>query len=145
MRYIKCLAIFACYFRKFPAMTKTTPGNLVSEIFLPYHFIKPSTNPKSSHMSDYIHQNYVNVSNEPVKVEQQLLEISSEMDNYPCITITENSSDTKITIMRTSSIVRESNFEWWITEALDMFLFRNHLKTVEKIRCKIRLFRKYMH
>ena len=111
MRYIKCLAIFVCYFQKFPAMTETIPGNHVSEIFLPYHFIKTSTNLKSGHMSDYIHQNYVNVSNEPIKVEQPILESSSEMDNFPCITITEHSADTKITIMRTNSSARESTFE----------------------------------
>ena len=92
-------------------MTETIPGNHVSEIFLPYHFIKTSTNLKSGHMSDYIHQNYVNVSNEPIKVEQPILESSSEMDNFPCITITEHSADTKITIMRTSSTARESTFE----------------------------------
>ena len=32
-----------------------------------------------------------------------------------------------------------------LTEAPDMFWFRNHLKIVEKMRCKIRPFRKYMY
>ena len=32
-----------------------------------------------------------------------------------------------------------------LTEAPDVIRFMNHLKIVEKMRCKIKLFRKYMY
>ena len=42
------------------------------------------------------------MANEPLKVENPLLESSSEMEKLQCITNTEHSSDTKITVMGTS-------------------------------------------
>ena len=43
----------------------------------------------------------VNMANEPLKVEKPLLESSSEIDKLQCITNTEHSPDTKITVMGT--------------------------------------------
>ena len=39
-------------------------------------------------MSNFIGQNEVNMANEPLKVQQSLLESSSEMDKLPCFTRT---------------------------------------------------------
>ena len=47
------------------------------------------------------------MANEPPKLEQQLLESSSEMDKLPCLTNTEHSPDTKITLMGSSFPARE--------------------------------------
>ena len=52
-------------------------------------------------MSNFIRQNEGNMTNEPLKVEKPLLESSSEIDNLPCITNTEHSPDTQITVMGT--------------------------------------------
>ena len=43
-------------------------------------FINTSTDPDSGHVSDYIREIEVNMTGEPLKVEQPLLESSSEMD-----------------------------------------------------------------
>ena len=58
-------------------------------------------------MSNHIHQNYVNMANEPLIVEQPLLKSSSEFSILPCITYTEHSPDTKTTVMGTSFPARE--------------------------------------
>ena len=58
-------------------------------------------------MSNFIRQNEGNVANEPLKVEKQLLESSSEIDKSPCITNTEHSPDTKITEMGRSFPAQE--------------------------------------
>ena len=71
------------------------------------HFINTSTNPKSCHMSNFIRQNEDNMANEPLKVQQSLLESSSEMDKLRCITNTEHSLVTKITVMGTKFLSRE--------------------------------------
>ena len=52
-------------------------------------------------MSNFIRQNQVNMVHEPLKVEKPLLESSSEMDKLQCITNTEHSPGTKITVMGT--------------------------------------------
>ena len=39
------------------------------------------------------------MANEPLKVEKPLLESSSEMDKLPCVTKTEHSPYTKISVM----------------------------------------------
>ena len=52
-------------------------------------------------MSNFIRQNEVNMANEPLKVEKPFLESSSEMDKLQCITNTEHSPDTKVTVMGT--------------------------------------------
>ena len=67
-------------YSKFPAITKTNPANHVPEILQPHHIINTSTNPDGGHMPNYIRQIKVNISNEPLKVEQPLRESSSEMD-----------------------------------------------------------------
>ena len=90
-------------FSEFPAITKSTPANHVPEIFQPQHYINTSTNPESCHMSNFIRQNEVNTANEALKVEKPVLESSSEMDKLQCITNTEHSPDTKITVMGTRS------------------------------------------
>ena len=61
-----------------------------------------STTPGGCHKSNSIRQIEVNMANEPVKVEQPLLESSSEMDKLPCKTNAKHSPDTKITVMETS-------------------------------------------
>ena len=58
-------------------------------------------------MSNYIRQIEVNMANEPLKIEQPLLESSSEMDKLQCITNTEHSPHTKITVMGTSFSAQE--------------------------------------
>ena len=58
-------------------------------------------------MSNFICQNEVNMANEPFKVQQPLLENSSEMDKLPCFTKTAVSPVTKITLMGTSFPAQE--------------------------------------
>ena len=94
-------------YSKFPAITKTIPANHVPEILQPHSFINTSTNPDGSHMYNYIRQIKVNIANESLKVEQQLLESSSEIDKLPCKTYTKHSPDTKITLMGTSFPAQE--------------------------------------
>ena len=84
-----------------PTNNKTTPANHVPKILQPQHSINTSTNPEGCHMSNFIRQNEVNMANEPLKIEKPLLESSSEMDKLQCITKTEHSPDTKITVMGT--------------------------------------------
>ena len=50
-------------------------------------FINTSTNPDGCHMSNFIGQNEVSMANEPLKVQQSLLESSSEMDKQFLLTI----------------------------------------------------------
>ena len=66
------------------------------------HFINTSTNPEGCHMSNFIRQNEVNKANELLKVQQPLLESSSEMDKLRCITDTAHSPVTKTTVMGTN-------------------------------------------
>ena len=94
-----------------PAITKTTPANHVPETLQPHSFINTSTNPDGSHMYNYIRQIEVNIANEPLKVEQQILESSSEIDKLPCKTYTKHSPDTGITLMGTVFLLK--NFECW--------------------------------
>ena len=47
------------------------------------------------------------MANKPLRVEKPLLESSSEMDKLPCITNTEHSLDTKITVMGTKVPAQE--------------------------------------
>ena len=42
------------------------------------------------------------MANEPLIVEQPFVKSSSEMDKLPCLTNTEHSPDTKISVIRTS-------------------------------------------
>ena len=58
-------------------------------------------------MSNFIRQNEVNEANELLKVQQSLLESSSEMDKLRCITNTAHSPFTKTTVMGTSFPSRE--------------------------------------
>ena len=58
-------------------------------------------------MYNYIRQIEVNIANEPLKVEQQLLESSSEIDKLPCKTYRKHSPDTKITLMGTNFPAQE--------------------------------------
>ena len=58
-------------------------------------------------MSNFICENKINMANEPLKVQQPLLESSSEMDKLRCITNTARSPVTKITVMETSFPSRE--------------------------------------
>ena len=63
---------------------------------LQQHFINTSPNPEGCHMSNFIRQNEVNMANEPLKVQQSLLESSSEIDKLRRITNTAHSLVTKI-------------------------------------------------
>ena len=83
-------------YSEFPAITKTTPANHVPEVLQPQHSI---ITPEGCYMSNFIRQNEVKMANESLKVEKPLLESSSEMDKLQCITNTEHSPDTKITVM----------------------------------------------
>ena len=58
-------------------------------------------------MSNFIRQNEVNKANELLKVQQPLLESSSEMDKLRCITNTAHSPNTKTTVMGTNFPSRE--------------------------------------
>ena len=58
-------------------------------------------------MSIFIRQNESNMVNEPLKVQQSLLESSSEMDELRCIANTAHSPVTKITVMGTDFSTRE--------------------------------------
>ena len=58
-------------------------------------------------MSNFIRQNEVNMANELLKVQQPLLESSSEMDKLRCITNTAHSPVTKTTVMGTNFPSRE--------------------------------------
>ena len=78
----------------------------------PHSFINTSTNPDGSHMYKYIRQIGVNIAYEPLIVEQQLLESSSEIDKLPCKTYTKHSTDSKITFMGTIFPAQES----WVLE-----------------------------
>ena len=71
------------------------------------HFINTSTNPEGCHMLNFIRQNEVKMSNEPLKVQHPLLENSSEMDKLRCITNTALSPVTKSTVMGTNFPSRE--------------------------------------
>ena len=73
------------------------------------HLINTSTNPEGCHMSNFIRQNEVNIANEPLKVQQSLLECSTEMDKLRCITNTARSPVNKITVMGTNFFLE--NFE----------------------------------
>ena len=86
-------------YSKLTAITKNTPTNYVAEILQKQLFINTSTNPDGCHMSNFIGQNEVNMANEPLKVQQSLLESSSEMDKLPCFTKTAFSPVTKFFMM----------------------------------------------
>ena len=58
-------------------------------------------------MSNFIRQNEVNKANELLKVQQPLLESSSEMDKLRCITNTAHFPVTKTTVMGTNFPSRE--------------------------------------
>ena len=65
------------------------------------HVTNTSTNPEDCHMSIFICQNKINMANEPLIVQQPLLESSSEMDKLRCITNMAHSPVTKNTVMET--------------------------------------------
>ena len=71
------------------------------------NFINTSTNSEGRHMSNFICQNEVIKANELLKVQQSLLESSSEMDKLRCITNTAHSPVTKTTAMGTNFPSRE--------------------------------------
>ena len=69
-------------------------------------------------MSNFIRQNEVNKANELLKVQQPLLESSSEMDKLRCKTKTAHSPVTKTTVMGTNFFHLEnlSDREYQLTE-----------------------------
>ena len=58
-------------------------------------------------MTNFIRQNEVNKANELLKVQQPLLESSSEIDKLRCIINTAHSPVTKTTVMGTNFLSRE--------------------------------------
>ena len=58
-------------------------------------------------MSNFIRQNEVNMANELLKVQQPLLESSSELDKLRCISNTAHSPVSKITVMGINFLSRE--------------------------------------
>ena len=60
-------------YSKCPAIAKTTSANH-PEMLLKQPFINTCTNPDGVHVSNYIRQIEVDMENEPLKVEQPLLE-----------------------------------------------------------------------
>ena len=79
-------------------------------MFLKYYnnnTLSTHTYPEGCHMSNFIRQNEVNKANELLKVQQPLLESSSEMDKLRCITNTVHSPVTKTTVMGTNFPSRE--------------------------------------
>ena len=63
----------------FPANTKTTPSNHFPEILHLQHFINTITTSDGGPISTSIRRIEVNMANESLKVEQPLLQRSSEM------------------------------------------------------------------
>ena len=55
-------------------------------------------------MSNFLRQNEVNMANKPLKVQQPLLESSSEMDKLRCLT---NTAHSPVTVMGTNFLSRE--------------------------------------
>ena len=92
----------AITYSELPALTKITPTNLFPEKLPQQHFTNTYTDPEGCHMSNFIRQNELNIANEPLKVQQPLLESSSEMDKLRCITNTAHSPVTIITVMGTN-------------------------------------------
>ena len=79
--------------------TKTTQANRVLKILSQQHVINTSLNPDSGHKSNFIRRNEVIIANQPLKVQyQQFLGCSSGTDTLPCISNTEHSSVTRITM-----------------------------------------------
>ena len=88
---------------KRPTHTTKTPQYIIhSEIIQQQHFTNTYTDPEGCHMSNFIRQNEFNIANELLKVQQPLLESSSEMNKLPCITNTAHSPVTIITVMGTN-------------------------------------------
>ena len=94
-------------YSELPEIIKITPTSHVPEMLQQQHFIYTSTNPEGCHMSNFIRQNEVNKAKKHLKVQQPLLESSSEMDKSRCITNTAHSPVTKITVMGTNFPSRE--------------------------------------
>ena len=89
-------------YSKITAITTNTPTNYVAEILQKQFFINTSTNPDGCHMSNFFGQNEVNMANEPLEIQQSLLESSSEMDELPFFTKTAFSHVTKFFVMGTN-------------------------------------------
>ena len=75
-------------------------------------------------MSNFIRENEFNMANEPLKVQQPLLESSSEMDKILCITNTAHSPVTKMTVIgqicsRISSDREHQLIEPWSAKIVD--------------------------
>ena len=88
-------------------LLEVIPSNYVPGMLQQMHFINTYTNPDSGHKSKFIRQNEMNMANEPFKVQQVLLGSSSEINKLPCITNTEHSPVTKISVMGTNFSAQE--------------------------------------
>ena len=100
---------------------------------LQQHVINTTTNPEGCHMSNFIRQNEVNMANEPLKVQDPLLESSSEMDKLRCITNTAHSPVTKINVMETIFFSRVmSDREYQLTEPWSAKIVDRIIKEVQK-------------
>ena len=99
--------IISITYSELPPSTKNTPTNLIPEIVQHQHFINTYTKPEGCHMSNFLCQSEIHMAKEPLKVQQPLLESSSEMNKLRCITNTAHSPVTKITVMGTNFFSRE--------------------------------------
>ena len=77
------------------------------------------------------------MTNEPLKVEKPLLESLSEIDKLPCITNTEHSPDTKITVMGQDFLLK--NFEWWRVSTDRALVSKNIYWRSPKMKCIVSL------
>ena len=103
---------------RIPPITKITPTNHVPELSQQQRFINTYSNPEGCQMSNFIRQNEVKMANEPLKVQQPLLECSGEMDKLQCITNTAYSPVTKITIIGTNCPSRSRTFS--VTDSFNL-------------------------
>ena len=76
------------------------------------------------------------MANEPLKVEKPLLESSTEEDKLQCITNTEHSPDTKITVMGT----RFPAQEFWVMESFNWLSLGQQKYLLKKLKNEMHSF-----
>ena len=89
-------------YSKLQGITKITATNHVPETLQQQHLVNTSTKPEGCNLSNFICKYGFRMANEPLRVQQPLLECSSEVDKIRCITNTAHSPVTKITVMGTN-------------------------------------------
>ena len=102
-------------YSKLTAITKNTPTNYVAEILQKQLFISTSTNPDGCHMSNFYRPKRSQHGKRFFKVQQSLLENSSEMNKLPCFTKTAFSPVTKFFVMGTNF----PSQDFWVMESFN--------------------------